>query len=572
MSYQVLARKWRPRAFDEMVGQEHVLRALTNALSNQRLHHAYLFTGTRGVGKTTLARILAKCLNCEQGITPTPCGHCDACQTIGQGRFVDLIEVDAASRTKVEDTRELLDNVQYAPTAGRYKIYLIDEVHMLSGHSFNALLKTLEEPPEHVIFLLATTDPQRLPVTVLSRCLQFHLKNLSIDCIAGHLQHVLGEEKIQSEPPALRQLARAGNGSLRDALSLLDQAIAFGNGQVMATDVSSMLGTMERNDVARLLDSLIEKDGGALLAYTKQLAEKGLDYDEVLAALTTLLHVIALYQAVPDAEGDHDYSQEQIAAWAGALTAEEVQLLYQIALIGRRDLPLAPDPKTGFEMALLRMLAFSLAPPSASTPSSKPTGKRQKSEPASRPQQTTSQVTVHRDTQAPVGAAPCGRPGRHGGLPLQMERECLPAEALPDKALTFVNQKGDTLTSQDWPTLVKKLPLTGRTKMIVDNCVLTEASQTHIHLNLDEKHAAMLNKDQEATIAEALEKALGKTYQLEITVAAVTQETPADQTARKQEAQRNEAVANLQEDNTVQALQNALGAQLDPSSAKLITT
>ncbi|MDK2776463.1 MAG: DNA polymerase III subunit gamma/tau [Pseudomonadota bacterium] len=362
MSYQVLARKWRPRFFDEMVGQEHVLRALINALNEQRLHHAYLFTGTRGVGKTTIARILAKCLNCEEGISARPCGKCSACREISEGRFVDLIEVDAASRTKVEDTRELLDNVQYAPTRGRFKVYLIDEVHMLSTHSFNALLKTLEEPPEHVKFLLATTDPQKLPVTVLSRCLQFSLKNMTPERIVGYLGKVLEAEQIGYEEPALWQLGRAAQGSMRDALSLTDQAIAYGEGLVGEAQVNAMLGTMDRGRLFKLAEVMARADATEVMAEVAAMAEHGPDYDEVLQGLLGIWHKAALGQIVPDAIENSEGDRDAILQLAMAMQPEDLQLYYQIALSGRSDLALAPDPRQGFEMILLRMLAFRPAP------------------------------------------------------------------------------------------------------------------------------------------------------------------------------------------------------------------
>ncbi len=358
MSYQVLARKWRPRSFREMVGQTHVLKALINALDSQRLHHAYLFTGTRGVGKTTIARIIAKCLNCETGVSSTPCGQCSVCREIDEGRFVDLIEVDAASRTKVEDTRELLDNVQYAPSRGRFKVYLIDEVHMLSSHSFNALLKTLEEPPPHVKFLLATTDPQKLPVTILSRCLQFSLKNMPPERVVEHLTHVLGEENVPFEPDALWLLGRAADGSMRDAMSLTDQAIAFGEGKVLAEDVRSMLGTLDHGQVYGVLQALLEGDARALLEAVRHLAEQGPDWGGVLAEMLNVLHRVAIAQALPAAVDNGQGDRERVLALAQALPAEDVQFYYQMGLIGRRDLPLAPDPRSGFEMVLLRMLAF----------------------------------------------------------------------------------------------------------------------------------------------------------------------------------------------------------------------
>lgn len=354
MSYQVLARKWRPQNFKEMVGQQHVLRALINALEEDRLHHAYLFTGTRGVGKTTIARILAKCLNCETGVTSEPCGECSSCKSILEGSFVDLIEVDAASRTKVEDTRELLDNVQYAPTRGRFKVYLIDEVHMLTGHSFNALLKTLEEPPPHVKFLFATTDPQKLPVTILSRCLQFNLKRMPVDMISGHLQYLTKQESIPSDEPSLKLIARAADGSMRDALSLLDQSIAFGNGELKEADVREMLGTISHEPLLALLKCVSEGNGAEIIQQVEELAGVTPDFEAATDALIASLHQIAVQQVVPDAQQDDD----GISELADLLTKEDVQLYYQIALNGRRDLALSPDPRSGFEMLLLRMLAF----------------------------------------------------------------------------------------------------------------------------------------------------------------------------------------------------------------------
>ena len=358
MSYQVLARKWRPRSFREMVGQTHVLKALINALDSQRLHHAYLFTGTRGVGKTTIARIIAKCLNCETGITSTPCGECSVCREIDEGRFVDLIEIDAASRTKVEDTRELLDNVQYAPSRGRFKVYLIDEVHMLSSHSFNALLKTLEEPPPYVKFILATTDPQKLPATILSRCLQFSLKNMTPERVVEHLTHVLSVENVPFEDDALWLLGRAADGSMRDAMSLTDQAIAFGEGKVLAGDVRAMLGTLDHGQVFDLLHALIEGDARAMLEAVRHLAEQGPDWNGVLSEILNVFHRVAIAQALPEGVDNGHGDRDRVLALAKGLPAEDVQFYYQMGLIGRRDLPLAPDPRGGFEMVLLRMLAF----------------------------------------------------------------------------------------------------------------------------------------------------------------------------------------------------------------------
>lgn len=357
MSYQVLARKWRPRAFATLVGQEHVQKALTNALESGRIHHAYLFTGTRGVGKTTISRILAKSLNCEQGVSATPCCECPVCLDIDAGRFVDLIEVDAASRTKVEDTREILDNVQYRPSRGRYKVYLIDEVHMLSNSSFNALLKTLEEPPEHVVFFLATTDPQKIPATVLSRCLQFHLKSLEVEQIAQQLETILSAEAIPAETPALTKLAQAADGSMRDGLSLLDQAIAFSNGPIELSAVNAMLGTVDARLVEGLLSALVADDAQNLISVLHEIRRSAPDYSHILEDFIHLLHQIAVYQ-VTEYLADHDNRSEAVKQFAQEIPREDVQLFYQLALHGRRDLPLAPSLYQGLEMTFLRLLAF----------------------------------------------------------------------------------------------------------------------------------------------------------------------------------------------------------------------
>ena len=360
MSYQVLARKYRPSTFAELEGQEHVLRALINALENNRLHHAYLFAGTRGVGKTTIARILAKCLNCEAGVTATPCGECATCQEITQGRCVDLIEIDAASRTGVDDMRELLDNVQYMPTCSRFKIYLIDEVHLLSKSSFNAMLKTLEEPPEHVKFLFATTDPKKLPVTVLSRCLQFNLKNLSPERIVGYLEQLLPKEEIKFESSALWQIGRAADGSMRDALSLTDQAISYSDNFLTGDSVQSMLGNIDQREVYEIIDALVAEDGERLLTKVEEIAQFAPVYTSLLDDLLAVLHRIAVAHAVPEGIDNSQGDRELVMAVANSISREDAQLFYQIGLIGKRDLPLAPDARSGFEMVLLRMLAFTM--------------------------------------------------------------------------------------------------------------------------------------------------------------------------------------------------------------------
>ncbi len=408
MSYQVLARKWRSRTFKELVGQAHVLQALVNALDNNRLHHAYLFTGTRGVGKTSIARILAKCLNCETGVTSEPCGECSSCREIDEGRFVDLIEVDAASRTRLEDTKELLDNVQYAPARGRFKVYLIDEVHMLSTHSFNALLKTLEEPPPHVKFLLATTDPHKLPITILSRCLQFSLKNMPPEKVVEHLQHVLDSENVAYELPALWQLGRSADGSMRDALSLTDQAIAYCGDKLTSQSVTAMLGTIDQDQVYKVLDALIAGQAGVLLGAISELAEHSPDYVAVLSDMLSALHRVALAQAVPDVVDNSQGDRERILAIAGQVTSEDLQLYYQTGLIGRRDLPLAPDPRSGFEMVMLRMLAF--RPDGVPAAPEQPLPGSAAVAPSTVPPSTAPSVTPPEPTPPPVTPAPASAP------------------------------------------------------------------------------------------------------------------------------------------------------------------
>ncbi len=511
MSYQVLARKWRPRTFSELVGQEHVLRALVNALDSNRLHHAYLFTGTRGVGKTTLGRILAKSLNCEQGVTARPCGECSACREIDQGRFVDLLEVDAASRTKVEDTRELLEHVQYTPTRGRYKVYLIDEVHMLSGHSFNALLKTLEEPPPHVKFILATTDPQKLPVTILSRCLQFNLTCLTPDQISAHLAKVLEAEGIAAEPAALTRLARAAAGSMRDALSLLDQAIAFGGGKLAEAEVRQMLGGLERGDVAGLLWALAEADGQALLNRVESLAREGLDFNQVLAELIGLLHAIAVAQVVPG----HAEADEAVSGLSRALAAEDVQLYYQIALIGRRDLPLAPDPRAGFEMIMLRMLAFRPEQGGAEAPAVGKTA-----------------------TGATVKAAP-----------------------------TTVSQTSpQQAPSQNWREVVQALPVGGMTRQLAMNAAFVGREGSCIRLSLPREHASLAAGNWVERLQKALSEYYDEEIRLDVAIADSAVETPARQQARQQQQRMQAAVRALESDPNVQALKDTFDARLDADS------
>lgn len=511
MTYQVLARKWRPKNFETLVGQEHVVRALINALDNQRLHHAYLFTGTRGVGKTTLARIFAKCLNCESGVSSKPCGQCNTCQEIDAGRFIDLIEVDAASRTKVEDTRELLDNVQYSPTKGRYKVYLIDEVHMLSGHSFNALLKTLEEPPPHIKFLLATTDPQKLPVTVLSRCLQFHLKNMPVERIFEYLSQVLKQEQITFDENALQLLGRAANGSMRDALSLLDQAIAYGNGIVKTTDVRQMLGTIEQTYLFDLLTALIAQDGNALLEVIAKLADQAADFSQVLEDLLSWLHQIALAQVVPDALNYHFDHVDQIKTFAKQLTGEEVQLYYQIGLIGRRDLAFAPSAKIGFEMVLLRMLAF-------------------------RPETTVKLSTpnVTNNINQPI-----------------------------TKTVSHA-----AIETSNWAELISKLNLAGPTRALATHCTLEKMTANEIVLALEPNQAPLLNERQKQRLNEAFNEYFQKPMAVIINIAKTGTTTPADLTKQHQAQQHAKATEAIAQDQNVQAIISTFNATILPESIK----
>ncbi|MGF1759409.1 DNA polymerase III subunit gamma/tau [Photobacterium sagamiensis] len=435
MSYQVLARKWRPHQFTDVVGQSHVLTALANALTHNRLHHAYLFSGTRGVGKTTIARIFAKGLNCEQGVTATPCGQCDTCREIDEGRFVDLLEIDAASRTKVEDTRELLDNVQYKPARGRFKVYLIDEVHMLSRHSFNALLKTLEEPPEYVKFILATTDPQKLPVTILSRCLQFHLKHLDNTQIQTQLDNVLTQEHVEFEPKALNLLARAAEGSMRDALSLADQAIALGNGQIDAGSVAAMLGTLNTDQALYLLESVAQGHAKPAMASLEELANVGVEWDSLLRELAAQLHRVAMYQALPAALDQSAPDADRIVTLSTAMSPQDVQLCYQIALQGRQDLAFAPDGRTGLEMVLLRMLAFrpvagqGIIPQAIAVPTSEPTAP----------------VNMASVNTAPANIAPVNTAHLNQGL---VQQQQAPQQQVPQQGIQRVQALKAQMNSQ----------------------------------------------------------------------------------------------------------------------------
>jgi len=549
MSYQVLARKWRPRIFSELVGQAHVVRALSNALDNDRLHHAYLFTGTRGVGKTTLARIFAKSLNCEHGVGSTPCGQCSICVEVDEGRFVDLLEVDAASRTKVDQTRELLDNVPYAPVRGRYKVYLIDEVHMFSDSSFNALLKTLEEPPPHVKFLLATTDPQKVPVTVLSRCLQFNLKRLPLEQIQGYLQTLLEKETIQFEPRALTYLAKGADGSMRDALSLLDQAIAFGAGKVLETDVLSMLGSVAQDHIGHLLNALAEEDGEGLLSRVRALGEMAPDFQGLLQDLLSTLYRIALIQAVPSSSSNSEGDQQQMEQLAEKLSPADVQLYYQIALNGQRDLPLAPDPQSGFEMLLLRMLAFRPA---------------QLSEAGRTPQ-------VPQQAQAPqkktVTPAAQPEPTRHTEPQVKKVAQPQPEQKIAPVAETDVGFKGDLDFSQ-WHQVVEQLKLGGISRQLANNCVFHSWDGGCLQLKLDSAHQNMLVGTTEQRLQKAVSAVAGKEVKLLITPETLEQATPAKIQAQAAADKQQTAEQMMAEDPMVKELEAHMGAQLVTGSVR----
>ena len=539
MSYLVLARKWRPRSFEELVGQDHVRRALVNALDSGRIHHAFLFTGTRGVGKTTIARIFAKSLNCEKGVTSKPCGECSACRDIDAGRFVDLLEVDAASRTKVDDTRELLDNVQYAPARGRYKVYLIDEVHMLSTHSFNALLKTLEEPPPHVKFLLATTDPQKLPVTVLSRCLQFHLRRLPLQQIQERLAAISAAEKVEFEPAALRAIARGAEGSMRDALSLLDQVLAFGGGRALESEVRALLGTLDRRHVEAILEALAAKDGAALMACVQQLDERAPDYDQALGELAAAIQRMALLQAIPDLRGEDEEQDQVLAALAGRFSPEDLQLLYQIAIMTRRDLDFAPDARGGFEMALLRMLAFRPEVPAAAG-SPAPSG------------------ATHAIAAGSRGAGPAASPAKTGAK----------ATRTPEAAAAV--RTAASASPSDWPSVIAAMALQGPAGQLAAHCVFVGRAKDLVKLRLDRAGEVFNRAQLVQKLTQALSQHYGEPVRLEITVADADriEPTPARQQAQAADERLKAAERAIDSDPAVLAMRDIFGATVLPGSVK----
>ncbi len=551
MSYQVLARKWRPKTFAEVVGQGHVVQALSNALEHGRLHHAYLLTGTRGVGKTTLARILAKSLNCETGVTATPCGECTACREIDAGRFVDLLELDAASNTGVDNMREILDNAQYAPTAGRYKVYLIDEVHMLSKSAFNSMLKTLEEPPAHVKFILATTDPQKVPITVLSRCLQFNLKHLPPVEIAGQLKNVLEREGIPFEVPALNLVARAAQGSMRDALSLLDQAIAYGGGKVEEAQVRGMLGSIDQGYLFALLEALSRKDGPALLATAEEMEGRGLAFDAALQELGVLLHQVALAQTVPQALPDDLPERARLLELAQAFGAEDVQLYYQIALHGRRDLPLAPDEYAGFTMTLLRMLAFAPGEGGAmplSAPRANPGLAAERRPMPPRP------APVAESSPAPVA-----EPRSQAAEPPPPPCQEAPRPAAPASAMGF---------DGDWPALVERLKIGGMAKMLAQHCELRSYENDAFDLCVPEEHRHLTDPSFQAKLKASVDDLFGRSMRLNVSVGAITGMTPAAIQGEERRKKQEEAIAAIEQDPFVRELVETMDARIIESTIK----
>ncbi|MDJ0813718.1 MAG: DNA polymerase III subunit gamma/tau [Woeseiaceae bacterium] len=526
MSYLVLARKWRPKTFADTVGQEHVLQALVNALESGRLHHAYLFSGTRGVGKTTIARILAKALNCEtNGVSATPCGECAACVEIDEGRFVDLIEVDAASKTKVDDTRDLLDNVPYAPARGRYKVYLIDEVHMLSKSSFNALLKTLEEPPPHVKFLLATTDPQKLPVTVLSRCLQFNLTRLTPRLIQERLDLICEAEKIKADGASTAIIARAADGSLRDALSLLDQAIAYCGGKLDEGQVAAMLGTIDQDHVARLVRLLAVQDAAGIIAALQEIDEQFPDYARLLEDLARVLQRIAVYQVVGSIDDDDEIGDDELQEFAEALSPADVQLFYQTALIGRRDLNLAPDPKSGAEMTLLRMLAF-----------------------------------------RPAAADAVPSAGSGGAAKPRGEK---PAPMPAPKAVKASAAAAVSWQDPNWKDLVPELGLSGAERLLAGSCALLRRENNTVFFSLDRGSESYLTRQRKESLARHLSDHFGEPLAVDISIGVAEVESPMQAENREADEQFAAERAKLEADPNVQALKDMFGAELNPDSIKL---
>ena len=573
MSYQVLARKWRPKSFETLVGQDHVVRALTNALEQNRLHHAYLFTGTRGVGKTTVARILAKSLNCEKGITAKPCGVCDACTEIDRGRFVDLIEVDAASNTQVDAMRDLLDNAQYAPTSGRFKVYIIDEVHMLSKSAFNAMLKTLEEPPAHVKFILATTDPQKVPVTVLSRCLQFNLRQMAGTSIIEHLQNILGQENIPFEPTALHLIARAAVGSMRDALSLTDQAIAYGGQTVNESEVRAMLGAIDQSYLYQLINALLANDGASIIAQAKSMEERSLSFEVALNDLAQLLHQIAVAQTVPDSIADDLPERHLLLDLAQRISPETLQLYYQIALLGRRDISLAPDEFAGFTMSLLRMLAF--------TPSESDLKKTLSKTPAvananvvSANTVNTSVTTAEAKTVTLLAATATERPVAQNAEPIPSQPLNTPASQ-PAAESSDGNAEAQSFESiahtqfnGNWRGLLDQLKL-GLARNLALNSALLSYDENTMRFAVQDKDKGLLSPMYQDKLSAALQQHFGRKIRLEFSVEGSVN-TPAKEVAQEKAVAQAGAESAIEQDGFVQALINEFGATIIQNSIKPI--
>lgn len=553
MTYQVLARKWRPKTFSDMAGQEHVLQTLIHALNNNRLHHAYLFTGTRGVGKTTIARIFAKCLNCERGISSTPCGKCGSCIEIAEGRFIDLIEVDAASKTKVEDTRELLDNVQYAPSRGRYKVYLIDEVHMLSQHSFNALLKTLEEPPPHIVFLLATTDPHKLPVTILSRCLQFSLKNLSPQKIVDYLRSVLIAEQYSFEEAALWIIAKAAQGSMRDALTLLDQSISFCAGQVNESEVSALLGTPDQVLLVKVLEAINRADAATLLDCASTIAERSFDYFLFLESLLSTLHRIAVAQLVPGGVDNSQGDREQILEFARNFTPEDIQLYYQIALSGKQDIAISHDPRIAFEMLMLRMLVFSPQALSQEEAISASTETREATD-----------ISLLSFDQELIKEEEKKKPEC-----IDSSTEKLEFSSTILKSLGCATVESFEIKAENWMKIVEEVGVTGITGNLLANCVIKSVDGNRIQLSLDESQSSLFNKEHERRISQSLSRYLGSDVEVEISSGKLASQSPAQLKQRQREERILQSLKIFESDENVQEILRTFSAQLVHKSVSI---
>jgi len=536
MSYQVLARKWRPRTFSELVGQKHVVQALVNGLDQDRIHHAFLLTGTRGVGKTTIARILAKCLNCEKGVSSTPCGECGSCVDLDAGRFIDMLEIDAASKTKVDDTREMLESVQYTPSRGRYKVYIIDEVHMLSGHSFNALLKTLEEPPPHVKFVLATTDPQKLPVTILSRCLRFSLTRLLPDQIFGQLEKILQAESVEAEASAIMRIARAADGSMRDGLSLLDQAIAFGAGSLKDADVATMLGSIEHVHIAAIIDALIDADANALLDTVNELSLLSCNPEAALDELAEAMHRIALIQAAPDFRDPEREDWDSLVERADKISAEDAQLYYQIAVTGRRDMGIAPDPRTGLEMTLLRMLAFRpVETQSGPEPGAVPTSKKT--------------TTARAGSTAP-------------------ELSKAVQAAAVDNAAEIAAAPENRESGTDWTSLQASLKLSGAVREFARNLQLESAENDRWKFLLPDSLQHLGSSSVIQSLQTALSDRLGHAVKLDLHTASKPLQSVATAAAAVTMNRLSEAERAISEDPTVKQIREKFGAKIVPDSVQ----